>query len=239
MMTRSAIGGCTLGHESDNQGYALDTSVKQENNQRRRACSQMSCQRGLFIGPLPRSGPGLGRASGYWHELRGPPCKKWHREELLDGRPRRQHRRSDDHRLYNQRQAQGAVDPIAMVRRMGVESFYGDLGKNVSGKLEMDGDGARIYVDDEYPRRARFTIAHELGHFVDNRGKPGKVEHVDYLDGTSNLEEFGANEFAGALLMPEDQFRADAAKGWSNGTIARLYSVSQAAVKVRKQTLAL
>ena len=132
------------------------------------------------------------------------------------------------------------VDPIAIARRMGVESYYGDLGGNVSGKLEMRDGKATIFVDDDYPRRARFTVAHELGHYVDHRHDlDADVTRTDLRDGTSNPEEFGVNEFAGALLMPEDEFRRDVQTGWGDRALAHLYQVSPAAVRVRKQTLGL
>ena len=54
---------------------------------------------------------------------------------------------------------------------------------------------------------ARFTCAHELGHFVLRRGD-SEFEYVDNRDelsgaGTNDAERF-ANAFAAALLMPRD-----------------------------------
>ncbi|MEQ9163174.1 MAG: ImmA/IrrE family metallo-endopeptidase, partial [Ilumatobacter fluminis] len=61
--------------------------------------------------------------------------------------------------------------------------------------------------------RQRFTIAHELGHFLLHRGRPVIVDHltrahVNMRDETSSLatstEEIAANQFAASLLMPTD-----------------------------------
>lgn len=134
------------------------------------------------------------------------------------------------------------VDPIAVAKNMGVKCLYGDLGSNVSGKLERRGGSATIFVDDEeHLHRARFTVAHELGHYVDHRNDPvtDDVIFEDRRDGTSNPIEFGANEFAGALLMPESEFRLDVKSGFTDGELAGFYQVSPAAVRVRKQALGL
>lgn len=61
-------------------------------------------------------------------------------------------------------------------------------------------------------RRQRFTIAHELGHFLLHEGKPLIVDHsirqVNLRDETSSMgtdtEEIEANRFAAALLMPRE-----------------------------------
>lgn len=131
------------------------------------------------------------------------------------------------------------VDPVAIAEQMGLPIYQQDLGGNISGKLEMTNGEAMIFVDDEeQARRARFTIAHELGHYMDHEHEPD-VERIDRRDGTSNPEEFGCNEFAGALLMPERQFRDDVAAGLTDRQLAWEYQVNPAAVKVRKETLGL
>lgn len=135
------------------------------------------------------------------------------------------------------------VDPVAIANRMGVECYRTQLGSNVSGLIQRDSNGeAKIYVDiDDGPRRSRFTIAHELGHFADHmwRGGDGQNEFIDRRDGTTNINEFYANEFAASLLMPEPKFRALVDSGMSSREIADVLVVSEVAVKVRKQTLGL
>lgn len=133
------------------------------------------------------------------------------------------------------------VDPIAIAEAMGISSYRMQLGDNVSGMLrKRPQEPAEIFVDlDDGPLRSRFTIAHELGHFMDRiwGNDAADEELIDRRDGTSNPTEFRANEFAGSLLMPEKPFVAMVREGVSDFKIARAFQVSQAAVRVRKETL--
>lgn len=59
-------------------------------------------------------------------------------------------------------------------------------------------------------RRQRFTIAHELGHWMMHEGRPIIVDHAvrinkrdDVSSGATDREEIQANAFAAALLMPK------------------------------------
>jgi Zn-dependent peptidase ImmA (M78 family) len=63
----------------------------------------------------------------------------------------------------------------------------------------------------ESPLRQRFTVAHELGHFVlghRQRLYVNSTISVNFRDSSSGLatkrEEVEANQFAAALLMPDD-----------------------------------
>jgi Zn-dependent peptidase ImmA (M78 family) len=133
------------------------------------------------------------------------------------------------------------VDPIAIAKGMGISCFQAQLGTNVSGMIQKEpNQPAEILVDvDDGPLRSRFTIAHELGHFVHHMWGHDEVaaRFVDRRDGKSDIHEFHANEFAGSLLMPERAFRHFATQGWSDWEIAKKFHVSTAAVRVRKQTL--
>ena len=75
----------------------------------------------------------------------------------------------------------------------------------------------RILVNaEEAPVRQRFTIAHELGHWICQcleGSVGGSVEPVycraaDVMSETARLAEREANVFAAELLMPEEQVRA-------------------------------
>ena len=80
----------------------------------------------------------------------------------------------------------------------------------------------RLYTDDRYYKRVRFTIAHEIGHYVLHRSTidSQKFKDVDdwirfrleLNDETLGWFETQASEFAGRLLVPVDplveEFRA-------------------------------
>jgi Zn-dependent peptidase ImmA (M78 family) len=105
------------------------------------------------------------------------------------------------------------VDIIGIVKRMDIQLMEYNLGDDTSGILVMQkGKGTIGYNPKDSHVRRRFTIAHELGHyllhrtsndlFVDNfflikfRGNNSYTEQ-DYL------QEQQANAFAAALLMPK------------------------------------
>jgi hypothetical protein len=71
----------------------------------------------------------------------------------------------------------------------------------------------RILVNsDEAPVRQRFTIAHELGHWIcqclEGSVEPVYCRAADVMSETARLAEREANVFAAELLMPEEQVRA-------------------------------
>jgi len=86
-----------------------------------------------------------------------------------------------------------------------------DLPDNISGVLDTRGDHPIVLVQKDHGKeRKRFTLAHELGHFILNSSPRGV--HLDrYTFFRSNLSSIGtdieekkANRFAAELLMPSD-----------------------------------
>lgn len=87
--------------------------------------------------------------------------------------------------------------------------------------------------------RDRFTIAHELGHLWLHHNELA-TEPVSFHRYGSSREETEANAFAGALLMPEAEFRdAWHQHGGNLSKVARHFQVSQSAADVRRQVLGL
>jgi Zn-dependent peptidase ImmA (M78 family) len=97
------------------------------------------------------------------------------------------------------------------------EYIEGQLDDDISGKIEKNGETFRITLNStDSERRKRFTLAHELGHLFLHMGYMLDMEkwktidaYIDspyYRVGYSE-EEYEANQFAGALLMPEDEYR--------------------------------
>jgi Zn-dependent peptidase ImmA (M78 family) len=72
-----------------------------------------------------------------------------------------------------------------------------------------------VYVNaNDAPARRRFTLAHELGHWVcqcrEGRGAPLMCRAEDVAPATDRTLEREANIFAAELLMPEPAVRATA-----------------------------
>lgn len=80
-----------------------------------------------------------------------------------------------------------------------------------SGFLLREGDRAVIGINSRNsPKRQRFTIAHELGHWQLHDGKPLIVDQSiminkrdDLASQATDQEEIEANQFAAEILMPE------------------------------------
>lgn len=108
----------------------------------------------------------------------------------------------------------GAADLPVDVRRLakleGIQVDRTDFGDEISGVLIKDGGRAIIGINGrDAPTRQRFTIAHELGHFLLHADRGLDVVHR--RDGNSSTGhdplEVEANQFAAELLMPADRVR--------------------------------
>ena len=111
-------------------------------------------------------------------------------------------------------------------------------GKKLSGLLLED--RGLVLVDssevEKWPNRRRFTIAHELGHFILHRRNP---EYLASAGGSGlPLVEAEAHAFAAALLLPAALLRpaADACNGdWSQ--LLEPFLTTNAAIERRLKTL--
>ncbi|MBH8567151.1 ImmA/IrrE family metallo-endopeptidase [Nostoc sp. CENA67] len=109
-----------------------------------------------------------------------------------------------------------------LARALGVEVQYQPADDKLSGFLIRDFKNhcAVIGVNSSHHKnRQRFTIAHELGHFLLHEGEKVHVDRIDYSfqvklrneDSSKgiNLEEKEANYFAAELLMPASFLKKD------------------------------
>ncbi|WP_158942128.1 ImmA/IrrE family metallo-endopeptidase [Granulicella sp. S190] len=146
------------------------------------------------------------------------------------------------------------VERIA--RSVGLPIVETEMDADVSGALIRSGNLQGIAVNaSQAPVRKRFTIAHELAHFLLNHVDK---DHVDWQftvirrDGRSSEaeddQEMAANFFAASLLMPKDILRQDVElhqrfdgeihlDDADIGLLAKRYKVSEAAMKYRLQNL--
>jgi Zn-dependent peptidase ImmA (M78 family) len=94
--------------------------------------------------------------------------------------------------------------------------------------------------------RQRFTIAHEIGHFILHPQKDAFVDHRKDRNGAEARppRERHADMFAAALLMPRKhllkEFRRLAKDGYTDQippTLAKLYAVSEEAMRFRLMNL--
>lgn len=91
----------------------------------------------------------------------------------------------------------------------------------ISGAIKMKGkDGSPVIAVNENhcKERQRFTIAHEIGHFilhsienfhVDSTQSPVYFRDANAVSTTTNIKEVQANQFAAELLMPREMVISD------------------------------
>jgi Zn-dependent peptidase ImmA (M78 family) len=109
---------------------------------------------------------------------------------------------------------------------------YPKFPDSISGTIIKDDDLHAIGVNENHPRvRQRFTIAHELGHYI--MGHDTNKILDDTFDKNSDQEK-EANKFAGEILMPLKILKDDIEKQvYDIPTLAKRYEVSEQAMSVR------
>lgn len=136
------------------------------------------------------------------------------------------------------------VDPYAIATKLGVEVTETPLESDVAGFIvQEEGKAPHAYLNThDHPVRRRFTLAHELAHFIRHSEdrELAFVEHRNQLafSGTDS-EEIWANRFAAELLMPAATLSKWWAEGRSVERIRRSLNVSEPALANRLKNLGL
>ena len=146
--------------------------------------------------------------------------------------------------------------PIHLVaERLNLTLEAAALGDKVSGMLVVDGDQGAIGYNSAHARvRQRFTIAHELAHYLLHARRSGKAQlfidkqvtyrRDDQSSAGVNREEIEANQLGAALLMPrglvQKEIRArdlDLDDSEAIDLLAKRFQVSTTAMSNRLQNL--
>lgn len=148
------------------------------------------------------------------------------------------------------------VPIVTIATELGIDVYETDEFKDdLSGSIKKEGDRFIISVNkNQPPYRKRFTIGHEIGHFLKHQDKIDiNIEHVDAVkqpapelhreDGVAltNDEkkiEREANEIAADLLMPREAFLREWEKATDVAEVAKKFDVSVSAATVRGLKLA-
>lgn len=151
---------------------------------------------------------------------------------------------------------EAAPVPIHLVaQRLGLIVESVQLGDEVSGVLVIDGEAGVIGYNASHPGvRQRFTIAHEIGHYLLHRTDSSLFIDQRYFmafrdqrssDG-SDPREREANAFAACLLMPSQLVRRelehqsfDLADEEGLQALAETFQVSAQAMAIRLSNLGL
>lgn len=118
------------------------------------------------------------------------------------------------------------------------------LDDNVSGFFALENGVAHIgYNDSHGKERKRFTIAHELAHFIlHSKDRPLFIDKMYRNSNSSTGEDYReveANAFAAALLMPKKLIEKELGNNIQNITrakqksLASKFQVSEQAMNIR------
>lgn len=109
------------------------------------------------------------------------------------------------------------VEIIRICNDLGIKVFETYIEENISGLVVVDEKKWEKYDSDKFilvnlsesPARRRFTIAHELAHYVLHRDGQKLYAHRDMKAGSENKAkiESEANYFAANILMPESEVK--------------------------------
>jgi Zn-dependent peptidase ImmA (M78 family) len=139
----------------------------------------------------------------------------------------------------------------SLAKALNVAIKVSSMSTGVSGQISREGNGYIIRVNrNEARERQRYTIGHELSHFLLHRdvidnSPNGITDNVLYRSGVPENIEYEANRLAADLVMPmplvERKLREDFDGVVTDATIESLaasFDVSKAAMEIRLSTLA-
>lgn len=96
----------------------------------------------------------------------------------------------------------------ALATSLGLKVVLASLPMNISGLIQPDDDGHFIIKVNRFEskERQRFTIAHEIAHFLLHRDQidNGIIDSVLYRSKLSSRIEAEANKLAADIVMPSD-----------------------------------
>lgn len=133
----------------------------------------------------------------------------------------------------------------ALAKDLGLKVMSSELPSGISGEIGPNRAGDSDYVirvnANDSSRRQRFTVAHEIAHFLLHRHLIGNgiSDDVLYRSGLSNSIEAQANRLAADILMPQplvDEWLQRATKLPVDdivGYLSDTFKVSEAAMKIR------
>lgn len=140
------------------------------------------------------------------------------------------------------------IDPILIANKLGIKVYEVNFkDNNMSGIITKQDDKVVIYIEkDHHPNRQRFTVAHEIGHYILHIKNDSVHQYIEYQRNDNyDPKEVEANNFAGALLMPKDKI----IKTWNKykeltidvliTILSKEFIVSESAMRIRLNNLGL
>lgn len=142
----------------------------------------------------------------------------------------------EDIKIIKDNQKSCPVRITAITEEYGIDVYNSSMSRNISGAIIKEGDKYVIYVNDKHPKnRQRFTIAHEIAHYILHKEKIGDnlTDNAMYRSKLSNVFERQANILASEILMPVNFVMQFIEENKSVSEMAILFKVSEEAMRIR------
>lgn len=157
---------------------------------------------------------------------------------------------NDFYELLEKYQNELPIKIVNLAEELGIEVYKSDLlPEDVAGKIEfeksIDGNSSGKYTiivnGHDHPVRRRFTIAHEIAHFVlhkeylENGIVDRNTNNFMYRSSSvSNNQEYAANKLAAQILMPISKIKEEYDNGKKSvRELADSFYVSEEAMRIR------
>ncbi len=134
------------------------------------------------------------------------------------------------------------MNVLDIAHRLGLRVYkVNDWQPDVSGSIRRDEkrggeSGYAIFINaDHSPKRQRFTIAHEIAHYILHQDLIGDGITDDslYRSSLRNRQETQANQLAADILMPWKLINRHPPQEWSVKSLADELDVSESALSIR------
>lgn len=133
-----------------------------------------------------------------------------------------------------------------LAKELGVSIKVSSLGTGISGQISREEEGYVVRVNrNEARERQRFTIAHELAHYLLHRkvidsSPNGITDTVLYRSGAPMQIEYEANRLASQVVMPMELVEKELREVFGGiiteatiESLANRFEVSKAAMEIR------
>ena len=133
-----------------------------------------------------------------------------------------------------------------LAKAFGIPVKAATLAPGISGEIRPDENGFVIRINRHDPaKRQRFSVAHELAHFLLHADQIGSgiADDVLYRSSLSDRREAQANRLAADILMPDDLVRQQVEAAHEKGVgdlvlfLAEEFAVSEAAMRIKLDQL--
>jgi Zn-dependent peptidase ImmA (M78 family) len=129
------------------------------------------------------------------------------------------------------------LDAEGLASTLGLKIVRMPMASGTSGFLRQDGTTWIIGVNSlHHPNRQRFTIAHEIGHYMLHRDHAPFEDGLLFRNENTDGREREANQFAALLLMPEAEFKI-ALEESNIDEVAKKFKVSSQAAEYRRDRI--